>query len=205
MKKPFKICTLSAVDYKVHIATGAIYIIHKDAGGKGDTAKRQPLGTLVGKTIDWNDGMVQHKVAKSFMDKKMFESTAEHPEGQDLDLYKMSVFDCNAEVPIIGESFNIKMGGVSYEMTDEEFGHGKDGYAVKHNGVDLDGLLFDIDPTSKTVVQLVGLKPGSKQFRSAHAERVKRLTSPQKKTRTAKTTASEEAKKCAGGSAVSPA
>ena len=135
---------------------------------------------------------------------KTFTSKAKHPDGTDLDMYKMSFFDCNADVPIVGEEFNIKMGGVTYEVSDEEFGHERDGYEVKHNGVVLDGLLFDIDPTSKTVAQLVGLKVNSKQFRSAHVARVKKLTSPKKK-RTAKTTASELAKKSAGGSAVSPA
>ena len=67
------------------------------------------------------------------------------------------------------------MGGVTYEVSDEEFGHERDGYVVKHIGVELDGLLFDIDPTSKTVAQLVGLKVNSKQFRSAHVARVKKL------------------------------
>ena len=142
------------------------------------------------------------------MSKETITSKAKHPDGQDLDVYKMSFFDCNADVPIVGEEFNIKMGGVKYEVTDEEFVHESGGnefkYVVKHNGVVLDGLLFDIDPTSKTVPQLVGLNPDSKQFRSAHVARVKKLTSPKKK-RTAKTTASELAKKSAGGSAVSPA
>ena len=136
--------------------------------------------------------------------KKTFTSKAKHPDGTDLDMYKMSFFDCNAGVPIVGEEFNIKMGGVTYEVSDEEFGHERDGYEVKHNGVVLDGLLFDIDPTSKTVAQLVGLKDKSKQFRSAHVARVTKLTSPKKK-RTVKTAASELAKKSAGGSAVSPA
>ena len=148
--------------------------------------------------------MVQHKVAREFMSKETITSKAKHPDGQDLDMYKMSFFDCNADVPIVDEEFNIKMGGVTYEVSDEEFGHERDGYEVKHNGVVLDGLLFDIDPTSKTVAQLVGLKVNSKQFRSAQVARVKKLTSPKKK-RTAKTTASELAKKSAGGSAVSPA
>ena len=126
----------------------------------------------------------------------------------------MSFFDCNADVPIVGEEFNIKMGGVKYEVTDEEFVHESGGnefkYVVKHNGIVLPGLLFDTDVedgnklAEKTVGQLVGLKPGSKQFRSAHRDRVKKLTSPKKK-RTAKTAASELAKKSAGGSAVSPA
>ena len=204
--KKFKVLTLSVVRYKVHQATGQAYLIHKDADGKDDTANRQPLATVVDKTFALTPfGKVQHQVARSFMDKKIVESSAKHPDGQDLDniMYKMSFFDSNADVPIVGEEFNIKMGGVTYEVSDGEFGHGKDGCAVKHNGVELDGLLFDIDTTSKTVTQLVGLKDGSKQFRSAHAARVKRLTSPQKKKRTAKTTASELAKKSAGGSAVS--
>ena len=34
---------------------------------------------------------------------------------------------------------------------------------MKHNGVELPGLLFDIDLTSETVGQLVGLKDNSKQ------------------------------------------
>ena len=142
------------------------------------------------------------------MNKEIITSNAKHPGGLDLDMYKMSFFDCNADVPIVGEEFNIKMGGVKYEVTDEEFVHESGGnefkYVVKHNGVVLPGLLFDYNPTSKTVLQLVGLKDNSKQFRSAHRDRVKKLTSPKKK-RTAKTTASELAKKSAGGSAVSPA
>ena len=137
------------------------------------------------------------------MDKVKIESTAWHPDDQDLNLYKMS-YDCNDDVPIIGESFNINMGGVTYEVTGEEFAPNYHYFVVKHNGVVLPGLLFDYNPTSKTVLQLVGLKDNSKQFRSAHRDRVKKLTSPKKK-RTAKTTASELAKKSAGGSAVSPA
>ena len=133
-------------------------------------------------------------------EKKTFTTKAKHPDGTDLDKYKMSFFDCNADVPIVGEEFNIKMGGVKYEVTDEEFVHESGGnefkYVVKHNGVVLDGLLFDIDPTSNTVPQLVGLNPDSKQFRSAHVARVNKLTSPKKK---------PTAKKSAGGSAVSPA
>ena len=141
------------------------------------------------------------------MSEETFTSKAKHPDGQDLDMYKMSFFDCNADVPIVGEEFNIKMGGVKYEVTDEplRIGHlDPNKYEVKHNGVVLDGLLFDIDPTSKTVPQLVGLADGCRQFRSAHVARVTKLTSPKKK-RTAKTAASELAKKSAGGSAVSPA
>ena len=130
------------------------------------------------------------------MNKEIITSNAKHPDGTDLDMYKMSFFDCNADVPIVDEEFNIKMGGVTYEVSDEEFGHERDGYEVKHNGVVLDGLLFDIDPTSKTAGQLVGLTHKSKQFRSAHVARVKKLTSPKKK---------PTAKKSAGGSAVSPA
>ena len=139
-------------------------------------------------------------------EKKTFTSKAKHPDGTDLDKYKMSFFDCNAEVPIVGEEFYIKMGGVKYEVTDEEFVHESGGnefkYVVKHNGIVLPDLLFDTDVedgnklAEKTVGQLVGLKPGSKQFRSAHVARVKKLTSPKKK---------RTVKKSAGGSAVSPA
>ena len=73
---------------------------------------------------------------------------------------------------------------------------------MKYNGIVLPGLLFDTDVedgkelAKKTVGQLVGLKVNSKQFRSAHVARVKKLTSPKKK---------PTAKKSAGGSAVSPA
>ena len=149
------------------------------------------------------------------MNKEIITSKAKHPDDTDLDQYKMTFFDCNAEVPIVGEVFYIKMGGVKYEVTDEEFVHESGGnefkYVVKYNGAVLNGLLFDtdVDVAGKkldetTVGQLVGLKPGSKQFRSAHVARVKKLTSPKKK-RTVKTTESELAKKSAGGSAVSPA
>ena len=84
------------------------------------------------------------------MNKEIITSNAKHPDGQDLDMYKMSFFDCNADVPIVGEEFNIKMGGVTYEVLAWETLR-LDGYEVKHNAVVLDGLLFDIDPTSKTV------------------------------------------------------
>ena len=208
----FKNIMVGVVRYKYNVATMAVYIIHKDADGNDDTLKRQPLGTLqADKTIKWYDYMIQHKVARSFMEKEVFESMAKHPDDTDLDLYKMT-FDCNAEVPIIGEVFYIKMGGVKYEVTDEN-GGGSDAdhpdpqqYVVKHNGVVLPGLLFDADAEDGgiTAGQLVGLTHKSKQFRSAHRDRVKKLTSPKKK-RTAKTTASELAKKSAGGSAVSPA
>ena len=144
----------------------------------------------------------------NFVDKVHVESKAKHPDDQDLDVYKMYFSDCNADIPIIGESFSINMGGVEYEVTGEEFVQESGGNSfklvVKYNGAVLPGLLFDIDPTSKTVPQLVGLKDNSKQFRSAHVARVKKLTSPKKK-RTVKTAASELAKKSAGGSAVSPA
>ena len=100
----------------------------------------------------------------------------------------MTFFDCNAEVPIVGEEFNIKMGGVTYEVTDEmavdHAGHPvPNKYVVKHNGVVLKDLLFDTDVEldETTVGQLVGLKDNSKQFRSAHVARVKKLTSPKKK------------------------
>ena len=100
------------------------------------------------------------------MNKEIITSKAKHPDDTDLDQYKMTFFDCNAEVPIVGEVFYIKMGGVKYEVTDEEFVHESGGnefkYVVKYNGAVLNGLLFDIDPTSKTVGQLVGLNPGSK-------------------------------------------
>ena len=124
----------------------------------------------------------------------------------------MTFFDCNADVPIVGEEFNINMGGVTYEATDAN-GGGSDAdhpdpqqYVVKHNGVVLPGLLFDADAEDGgiTAGQLVGLTHKSKQFRSAHVAWVKKLTSPKKK-RTVKTAASELAKKSAGGSAVSPA
>ena len=147
----FKTNVLTDVRYKVHQATGAVYIIHKDADGKDDTAKRQPLGTLqADKKIDWHDGMVQHKVAREFMSKETITSKAKHPDGQDLDMYKMSFFDCNAEVPIVGEEFYIKMGGAKYEVTDEmavnHAGHpDPNKYVVKHNGAVLTGLLFDTD------------------------------------------------------------
>ena len=152
------------------------------------------------------------------MSKEIIPSSAKHPDGQDMNLYKISFFDCNADVPIVGEEFHIKMGGVTYEVTDEmavnHAGHPDEfKYAVKHNGVVLPGLLFDIDVEDGgiTAGQLVGLKPNSKQFRSAHVERVKKLKSVfvfkpgQKKKRTVKTTASELAKQSVGGSAVSPA
>ena len=177
--------TLTGVRYKYNEATMAVYITHKDDDGKDDTAKRQSLGTLADKKIKFTDhGNLQHQLARTFVDKVWFVSTAEHPDDQDLNLYKMS-YDCNDDVPIIGESFNINMGGVTYEVTGEEFGQGKYGFVVKHNGVVLPGLLFDYNPTSKTVLQLVGLKDNSKQFRSAHVARVKKLTSP-KKNRTAR-------------------
>ena len=69
---------------------------------------------------------------------------------------------------------------------------------MKHNGVVLPGLLFDADAEDGgiTAGQLVGLTHKSKQFRSAHVARVKKLTSPKKK---------RTVKKSAGGSAVSPA
>ena len=141
------------------------------------------------------------------MNKEIIRSKAKHLVDTDLDMYQMTFFDCNSEVPIIGEVFYIKMGGVKYEVTDEEFVHESGGnefkYVVKHNGVVLDGLLFDIDVEAAgkkldetTVGQLVGLKDNSKQFRSAHRDRVKKLTSPKKK---------RTVKKSAGGSAVSPA
>ena len=140
------------------------------------------------------------------MNKEIITSNAKHPDDTDLDQYKMTFFDCNAEVPIVGEVFYIKMGGVKYEVTDEEFVHESGGnefkYVVKYNGAVLNGLLFDTDVEDgkkldeKTVGQLVGLKDNSKQFRSAHRDRVKKLTSPKKK---------PTAKKSAGGSAVSPA
>ena len=184
----FKNIMVGVVRYKYNVATMAVYIVHKDADGKDDTLKRESLGTLqADKTVVWHDDnyMIQHKVARSFMEKEVFESMAKHPDDTDLDLYKMT-FDCNAEVPIIGEVFYIKMGGVKYEVTDEN-GGGSDAdypdpqqYVVKHNGVVLPGLLFDADVEDGgiTAGQLVGLKNNSKQFRLAHADRVKRLTSP---------------------------
>ena len=105
----FKPITLQGVDYKYNVATMVVYIVHKDADGKDDTLKRDPLGTLVDKKIRWTKkGGVQHKVARSFMSEKTSEKTftskAKHPDGTDLDMYKMSFFDCNADVPIVGES-----------------------------------------------------------------------------------------------------
>ena len=111
--KNFETVVLHKVRYLHHLATGGVYIIHKDADGKDDSAKREPLGTLVDKKIRWTKkGGVQHKVARSFMNKEIITSNAKHPDGQDLDMYKMSFFGCNAEVPIVGEEFYIKMGGV---------------------------------------------------------------------------------------------
>ena len=209
---------VDGVCYKVEEETNCIYIIHKDADGKYDTEKREPLGKWTsGTPVEWTKkGAVQQTVARSFMNKEIITSKAKHPDDTDLDQYKMTFFDCNAEVPIVGEEFNIKMGGVTYEVTDEmavdHAGHpDPDKYVVKYNGAVLNGLLFDTDVEDgkkldeKTAGQLVGLKDNSKQFRSAHRDRVKRMTSPQKKKRTVKTTASELAKKSAGGSAVSPA
>ena len=37
-------------------------------------------------------------------EKKTFTSKAKHPDETDLDMYTMSFFDCNADVPIVGES-----------------------------------------------------------------------------------------------------
>ena len=88
----FKTFTLSAVRYKYNLATMAVYIIHKDADGKYDTLKRQSIGTLLAdKTIAFKPlGMVQHKVARSFMSEimseKTFTSKAKHPDDTDLDM-----------------------------------------------------------------------------------------------------------------------
>ena len=184
---------VDGVCYKVEEETNCIYIIHKDADGKYDTAKREPLGKWTsGTPVEWTKkGGVQQTVARSFMNKEIITSKAKLPDDTNLDQYKMTFFDCNAEVPIVGEEFNIKMGGVTYEVTDEmavdHAGHPvPNKYVVKHNGVVLKDLLFDTDVedgelAKKTVGQLVGLKVNSKQFRSAHVARVKKLTSPKKK------------------------
>ena len=108
------------------------------------------------------------------------------------------------------------MGGVIYEVTDEDFvteagGNGFK-FVVKHGGVVLPGLLFDHDPdlSCATPLQLVGLDsmggptPNSKHFRSRHRGRAK-AQAPNKKKRTVKTAKSELAsEKPAGDSAVSP-
>ena len=44
---------VDGVCYKVEEETNCIYIIHKDADGKYDTEKREPLGTLGDKIIKW--------------------------------------------------------------------------------------------------------------------------------------------------------
>ena len=59
------------------------------------------------------------------------------------------------------------------------------------------GLLFDADPTSKTTLQLVGLKANLKNFRTGHRDRIKALTSPKKKKR------APQHKFASGGSVVS--
>ena len=177
-------------------ADDKFYLVHKDAEGKDDTLSRPPVGMMkpddtgVKKKINWtSDQKIQHKLAKVFLKKSFITSTAEHLDGVELDHYLMSFHDCNHDTPILGEPFNIKMGGVVYEVTADN--------VVKHAGVELPKLLFDADPTSATHFQLVGVKNNSKDFRSGHIKRVKALTSPKKKKR------APQMKFAAGGSAVS--
>ena len=84
---------------------------------------------------------------------------------------------------------------------------------MKHDGVKLDGLMFDIDPTSKTVHQLVDVDDSSRGWSAHVAQAMKPTGMPPKGKRTVETAASSahrrahgrSAKKSAGGSAVSPA
>ena len=140
--KKFKTFILNDVEYKVNKKTAQIYLINAET-------ESGVLGKLVGKQVKWDDGGLQHHLARLFVDKIHVESKAKHPDDQDLDVYKMYFSDCNADIPIIGESFSINMGGVEYEVTGEEFVQESGGNSfklvVKYNGAVLPGLLFDID------------------------------------------------------------
>ena len=213
-KRKFRTLNFEGVSYRVDQTDDKVYLVHKDAEGKYDTLSRPPVAVMkpdddgVKKKIYWSaGGFTQHVLAIAFLDKKVIKSAAELPDDTDLEHYQMSFFDCNHDTPILGEPFKIKMGGVLYEVTDEEFVSEAGGneflFVVKHAGVELPNLLFDHNPTREhqTKLQLVGVdsmgrpKKNSKEFRSGHIKRVKALTSPKKKKR------APQMKFAAGGSA----
>ena len=84
----FKTITLQGVRYKYSLATGAVYIIHKDADEKDDsgswrTLLQDSLGTLVDKKIRWTKkGGVQPAQSRQELHERDHEREDVHEQGE---------------------------------------------------------------------------------------------------------------------------